>query len=77
MSPHPDGNCFCFVFEGFYIQIYIPGIKLKERKSFGVLQSKNTSAFIPYLNIFDIPQLVELMEKSYGKHKSGLSKVRK
>lgn len=66
----------CFMFEGFFIEIYTKGIKKKEQKKYGVLSKGDDSLFVPYLNIFDIKEIANLMMVSYGKHVNGNSRIK-
>lgn len=66
----------CFMFEGFFIEIYLKGLKLKNRSKYGVLAKTNKLLIVPYLNLFDIKEVFELMVKNYGKYVEGNSKVK-
>ena len=66
----------CLMFEGFFIEIFMPALKLKERNRVGVL-NKNKKIFItPYLNLFEIDEVVDLMAKNLGKYIDGKSKIK-
>lgn len=65
----------CFMFEGFFIEVYIKALKIKERKKHGVLSKAKGSLVIPYLNLFDIEEIVGLMVTGYGKYVEGNSRV--
>ena len=66
----------CFMFEGFFIEIYTKGIEMKERKKHGILSKVKDSLFVPYLNIFDIKEIVNLMMVNYAKHIDGNSRIK-
>lgn len=66
----------CFMFEGFFIEIYIKRLKVKERKRHGILSKAKDRLFVPYLNLFDIKEVVELMVTGYGKHVDGNSRLK-
>lgn len=66
----------CFMFEGFFIEIYVKGLKLKDRSKYGVLAKTKKLLVIPYLNLFDIKEVVDLMVKNYGKYIEGNSNVK-
>lgn len=62
---------FCFLFEGFFIEIFVPGYTLKHRNSKGVINPLNNTIVVPYLNIFDIHEFVELLVAGYRKNLEG------
>ncbi|SUI59787.1 hypothetical protein [Shewanella morhuae] len=62
---------FCFVFEGFFIEIFIPGLSLAKRKLPGVLNNKIKIIFVPFLDIFDVPEIVEVLVEGYSKFVDG------
>jgi hypothetical protein len=66
----------CFMFEGFFIELYLKGLNLKVRSQYGVLAKAKTILVVPYLNIFDIEEIFELMVTNYGKHIEGNSRVK-
>lgn len=72
----PENVSICFMFEGFFIEIYVKGLKLKDRSKYGVLAKTKKLLVVPYLNLFDIKEVVELMVKNYGKYVEGNSKVK-
>lgn len=60
----------CFVFEGFFIEIFVPSLKIKERNKAGVIHGSKRFLKAPYVNIFDIHEIVELMVDA-NKHING------
>lgn len=66
----------CFMFEGFFIEVYIKALKMNERNKYGVLSKAKSNLVIPYLNLFDIEEIVDLMVTGYGKHIEGSSRVK-
>jgi len=64
------------MFEGFFIEIYVKGLKLKDRSKYGVLNKGKELLVVPYLNLFDIDEVFDLMVKNYGKYVEGNSKVK-
>lgn len=61
---------FLFCIEGFLIEFYFPHIPFKKRMERGVY--KNNSIFmVPYISIFDIPELSLLMVEAYRKNEEG------
>jgi hypothetical protein len=67
----------CFMFEGFFIEIFMPALKLKERSRAGVLNKQKDTLFTPYLDIFKIDEIVKLMAKNYVKDHQGKIKANK
>ncbi|SUJ09782.1 hypothetical protein [Shewanella morhuae] len=76
MSPffrkHDYGHfSFCFVFEGFFVEIFTPGLKISERKTRGVINKTANMIMVPFIDIFDVPEIEECLVKGYGKHIDG------
>ncbi|MBL4638511.1 MAG: hypothetical protein JKY76_04035 [Proteobacteria bacterium] len=61
----------CFVIEGFYIEIYLHGFKFKNRNDHGVLNPAKENLYIPFLDFFNVPELVHMVATGSGKYKSG------
>ena len=66
----------CFTFEGFFIEVFMPGLDSGRREFIGVIYESRTSLIVPYLDIFDIKEIVAVMVDGYGKHAEGKSKVK-
>lgn len=66
----------CFVFEGFFIQISIPGLNLKERIKPGVINKSKRVLFIPNLNMFSIEEIKQLLVEGYRKNIFGHSRIK-
>lgn len=66
----------CFMFEGFFIEIYLKALKINQRNKHGVLSKAKGNLVVPYLNIFDIEEVVELLITGYGKHIEGNSRIK-
>jgi hypothetical protein len=62
---------FCFLFEGFFIEIFMPGYTLKQRAVQGIINPLNKMVAAPYLDIFDIPEVVSLLVAGYKKNLEG------
>lgn len=62
---------FCFLFEGFFIEIFMPGYTLKQRAARGVINPLSKIIAVPYLNIFDIPEVLNLLVVGYKKNLEG------
>jgi hypothetical protein len=75
ITPFYNGKEFCYVFEGFYVQTSLPGVKLTERTKAGVLRPTKSILLVPFINIFDIPELYKMMVNNYGKHVEGKSRI--
>jgi hypothetical protein len=66
----------CFIFEGFFIQIFMPGLKLKNRVKSGVINEPKRILSIPYLDLFNIKEIEQLMVEGYSKHINGQSRIK-
>lgn len=76
MSPffrkHKYGKySFCFVFEGFFVEIFTPGLTYSLRRQAGVILKDKRVLMVPYLDIFDVPEIVDALVKGYGKYLDG------
>lgn len=66
---------FCFLFEGFFIEIFMPGHTLKQRAVQGVINPLNKMVAAPYLDIFEVPEIVSLLVAGYKKNLEGKVKI--
>lgn len=64
---HQGAFSFCFIIEGFYIELHFPGLRFKERAAPGVVNPKRKVLAIPYVDIFSIPEIVDAMRKARQK----------
>ena len=62
---------FCFLFEGFFIEIFMPGYTLKQRTAKGLINPLSKTIAVPYLNIFDIPEVLNIFVAGYKKNLDG------
>ncbi|MGR5264102.1 hypothetical protein ACPV38_08840 [Photobacterium damselae] len=62
---------FCFTFEGFFIEIFTPGLSLKSRTQSGVLSNQMKILSVPFIDIFDIPEMEEVLVEGYSKYVNG------
>lgn len=67
---------FCYLFEGFFVEIFTPGLRHKELERLGIIRNNKQELFIPLLDVFDIQEFVALAVSGYRKSVEGLSKVR-
>lgn len=68
---------FCFVFEGLFLEIFVPGLKFSERSRTGVLDPKKRVFYIPLLDIFEVPELVEGMAINFKKQAEGSTRIQR
>lgn len=66
-----DSFVYCFLFEGFFIELFVPGYRFNKTSEFGVINPKNKILMIPYIDIFDIPEFVDALLMGYKKNKEG------
>ncbi len=64
---HPS---FCFVFVGFFVEIFPSALKFTARKKHGVIKEKSDKILVPYIDIFKIPEIKECLVRGYQKHQS-------
>lgn len=79
MSPFPrlglNFVSYCFIFFGIFSEIRIGGFRHKERMQNGVLRSGDKVLLMPYVSVFDIPELKHIFIQGYKKWMDGKSKV--
>lgn len=69
---HQGAFSFCFIIEGFYIELFFPGLGFKGRSAPGVVNPKSKALAIPYVDIFSIPEIVDAMRKARQKADNGM-----
>jgi hypothetical protein len=69
---HEKNKSFCLVLQGFFVEIFIPGIPVKDRYRLGVISPSSNSLFIPYLDVFDIPEISRSFATGFRKNSEGL-----
>lgn len=62
------GFSFCFLVEGFFIEVFVPTLKLRHRKSQGTIHINKKTLFSPFLHIFHVPELIRVLSKGHKKH---------
>lgn len=65
-----DHYSYLFILEGYALEFFVPGIPLLLSSSPGIYRS-SAAFFVPFLSIFDIPELFALMVNAYGKNEQG------
>ena len=65
----------CFIFFGFFVEVFIPYLPKSPGSSFRTL-TNGTVHSAPYLEIFDVPEITDLMGTALKKLEQGLSRVR-
>ena len=69
---HRSGRAsFLFVLEGFLAEIFAPDAPHKAWRGLGMLKDQ-PKLFVPARDIFDVPELKELMVAGFAKHVEGL-----
>lgn len=58
---------FCFLLEGFFIEIFLPGHRHKERKGKSFLQTSKNSIYAPFIDILEIPELFTALANAHQK----------
>jgi hypothetical protein len=67
---------FHFLLEGFYVVFLIPGYKIGNRAKQGLLKPTRNVLLVPFKDIFEIPEVVNLLTTAYRKHHNGKSKIK-
>lgn len=58
---------FLFLLEGFLVEIFMPGLKYKEKDRKSTINKNQKILLVPYIDVFDVPELKECMILGYGK----------
>ncbi|MCC9662855.1 hypothetical protein LPA49_20130 [Pseudoalteromonas sp. MB41] len=61
----------CFMFEGFFVEIFITGMKIKDRNLPGVLNKNKPLLFVPYVDLFSLDGVIDLMVDNLDKYQQG------
>lgn len=56
-----DGFVFSMVYEGYFFELFFNASNFKERQKPGFLNSKKDFFFVPYVDIFDLPEITEAL----------------
>lgn len=72
---YPNFMSVCFLFFGFFVEIFIPGLPAKFRSRPGVLTGSTPIFLAPYQEVDAVPEIMQLLVKALAKHKRGLSAV--
>lgn len=68
---------FCFLLEGFFVEIMTPGVRFNERHNTKGIIYPNYDGFLaPYLSVFDVPELVELLVAGFKKNVEGKVRIK-
>ncbi|MEZ9144294.1 hypothetical protein AB4138_07650 [Vibrio sp. 10N.286.52.C3] len=73
---NPTNVSVCLLFEGFFIEVLYKAVAPRERKCFGILNSNSSSLFVPFVNIFSIREVYDLMALGHDKNQNGITLVR-
>ncbi|MEI8705206.1 hypothetical protein [Pseudoalteromonas sp. B62] len=61
----------CFMFEGFFVEIFVTGMRIKDRHSPGVLKRNKPILFVPYIDLFSLDGVIDLMVENLDKYEQG------
>lgn len=65
---------FHFMFEGFLISIYTPGLSPNKRNNMtGILKEERSAITVPYKSFLEVPELISTVGKGMLKHRQGLT----
>ncbi len=62
------GFVLCMIFEGYFFELFFNASTFKERLAPGFLNRARDSFFVPYVDLFDIPQAVQALAKGLKIH---------
>lgn len=64
-----DGFVFSLVYEGYFFELFFNASNFRERQKPGFLNSKNDFFFVPYVDVFDVPEITEVLFQCFKIHK--------
>ncbi len=70
-----DFVSICFLFLGFFVETFFPKVPATFKKRDGVLHGRSPVFVAPYSELFDIPEIMQLLVRGLEKHDTGLSRV--
>lgn len=62
------GFVLCMIYEGYFFELFFNASTFKERLAPGFLNRARDSFFVPYVDLFDIPQAVQVLAKGFKIH---------
>lgn len=62
------GFVWCMVYEGYFFELFFNASTFKERQKSGFLNRAKNSFFVPYVDLFDVPELVQVLAESFKLH---------
>lgn len=65
----------CFTLLGYFVEIFIPRVSHQLSKKEGMLYGRANTFLAPYIEILEIPEMMQLFIRGVMKDVSGLSKV--
>jgi hypothetical protein len=65
----------CFIFFGFFIQIYVSRISKKHLCNVGILNGTSSIFFAPYVEVLRIPEILQTFVEGLNKQFSGNTRV--
>lgn len=70
---HPERKVsFCFLMEGFFVEVFFPGHRFKDRQRKGVLHVNSRTIHSPFMDIFSIPEIKRALSIGYMKAQEGM-----
>ncbi|MEZ8360869.1 hypothetical protein AB6C40_11290 [Vibrio splendidus] len=66
----------CMLFEGFFIEVFYKALPIKQRGAIGMLDFRKNKLFVPFVNMFDIEELKNILALGYQKHHTGNTQVK-
>lgn len=73
--PTEKDKLYKFCFFGIYVEVCVWGFKYKYRGEYGVLSKTNKVLIMPYINIFEIPQVKQFLLINNLKSNLGMIKL--
>ncbi|WP_216071093.1 hypothetical protein [Acinetobacter baumannii] len=64
-----SGFVFSLVYEGYFFELFFNASNFIERQKPGFLNSKNDFFFVPYVDVFDVPEITEVLFQCFKIHK--------
>jgi len=59
---------YCMLYEGYFFEIFLKALPFKQRNGKGFLDFNKTTIFVPYVDIFDIPEVYEYFGRAVAYH---------
>lgn len=59
---------YCMLYEGYFFEVFLKALPFKQRNGQGFIDFKKNILFVPYIDVFDIPEVYEYFGRAVAYH---------